>query len=118
MTDTTKSEAREWKLEEYREYCDLSHRKYALRNGLKPDEEVRYHKLSLHFEMLDNRQLVFDAYDTLKSKHERVLQMLEIANKALSKIASVEGASCLEWSEDCYLCVADDALAQIQELKK
>ena len=78
---STRDSPKAWKLEEYREYSDLSHRKYALRNGLNPDEQVRYNKLSLHFEMFDNRHLVFDAYDTLKAKHERVLQALKEASK-------------------------------------
>lgn len=114
MTDT-KSEAREWKLEEYREYCDLSYRKYALRNGLKPDEEVRYHKLSLHFEMVDNRQLVFDAYDTLKSKHERVLQMLDMAVAQLEYTQNLFKAEGLDNS--VVLSIIAHELAQIKELK-
>lgn len=141
---STRDSPKAWKLEEYREYSDLSHRKYALRNGLNPDEQVRYNKLSLHFEMFDNRHLVFDAYDTLKAKHERVIEahdfqvklnkelqnllkqaqpeveklnsQLEIAKSALQEILQdTLGAETTMEANAYYL--ADDALAQIESLK-
>ena len=117
---STRDSPKAWKLEEYREYSDLSHRKYALRNGLNPDEQVRYNKLSLHFEMFDNRHLVFDAYDTLKAKHERVLQMLEMAETILKR-AEFDYRMALESETGLNVVGHRDilnGLAQIEELKK
>lgn len=52
-----------------------------------------------------------------KAKHERVLQMLEIAKTALEKYQGL----CIHWNvnhhETCGR-LADEALAQIKELKK
>lgn len=60
----------------------------------------------------------FSAYEDLKTKHERVLQALEIAEKSLERIANSDAVSCLKSDTYCCWCVAENALAQIESLKK
>lgn len=59
-------------------------------------------------------KMLFDKYQDLKAKHERVLQMLEIAEKALEKISY--------WGVDptstAIAAVSEKALDQIKGLKK
>lgn len=62
--ENEKGSAREWTIEEFKEYSSLQFRRYAKRNDLSPDELARFNELSSFYDPLDNRSILIKMYDS------------------------------------------------------